>query len=163
MKTYKKFLDAMFKGVGYLLAFLLAVAVTFVIIQVGSRYIFNDPTPWTEQASRYLFLWMMMLGLPVLFYRKISMAFDLILVNMPQGAQKIINLIFLLCSLVMSVFWLNSGMNNLIKNGARISVGLNIPFAWVYSAQPICAFLLILVFVYQILEVFQKKKGGIEG
>jgi TRAP-type C4-dicarboxylate transport system permease small subunit len=42
------------------LAFLIMVALTFA--QVVARFVFMDPISWSEEVSRFLFVWITMLG-----------------------------------------------------------------------------------------------------
>lgn len=49
---------------------LLLFMLIFVIIQVVTRYVFNSPPEWTEEAARYCMIWMGLLGSTVSFYKK---------------------------------------------------------------------------------------------
>jgi len=43
-------------------AFLLAVFSVVIFLQVLTRFVIKMPLPWTEELSRYLFIWMVFLG-----------------------------------------------------------------------------------------------------
>ena len=55
----------------------LAVAVAIIAVQVFWRYVLGSPLAWTEEVSRYIFIWIVMLGIPIMFNRDIAICFDL--------------------------------------------------------------------------------------
>lgn len=48
--------------VGHVLAALMAVAVLNVLWQVGSRFVLEDPSSYTDELARYLLVWIGVLG-----------------------------------------------------------------------------------------------------
>lgn len=57
---------------------LLAIIVAAVVSQVVSRYVFNSPLTWTEETSRYCFIWVSMLGAWLTLRRRKHMKFDML-------------------------------------------------------------------------------------
>ena len=55
-----KFLDDKLEE--YLMVFLVAVMTVLIFVQVVMRYVFSNSLAWTEELSRYLFLWSIWLG-----------------------------------------------------------------------------------------------------
>ena len=39
-------------------AVFLALMVVFTTLQIVGRYLFSTPFPWTEEMTRYMFVWM---------------------------------------------------------------------------------------------------------
>lgn len=67
---YSKVLAKIIRVIEYILMVLLAAALIIITLQVLFRYILAAPLNWSEQTARCLFIWMIMLAVPVLFYRK---------------------------------------------------------------------------------------------
>ena len=160
MKIYIKAVNALLRAILALIAGLLLISIVIVAAQIVCRRFLGSPLSWSEQTCRYIFTWIMMLTLPILFNNHISMAFDLIVDHLKKGAHRAISLVTYVCGVVFAGFWFYSSMMNVLNNGARIAPGLNIPLAWVYSAQPVCAGLLFLVFIKLILEEAAPKTFG---
>lgn len=45
------------RGINWCLAILMAAMVVVIAAQVGYRFVLNDPLAWSEEAGRYLFVW----------------------------------------------------------------------------------------------------------
>ncbi len=157
MNLYIKTVNNTMKAILYLEALLLFISVIVVSLQVFTRYVLNDPFTWTEQTGRYLFVWMMMLGLSAMFNSNITMAFDLILNKLTGKPHKFIALFFKLFTITFCGYWCYSGILYVMEHGSKIAPGINIPLACMYVAQPIGAVLIILVMIKQILEMFRGK------
>lgn len=74
----KKFLDVWTKVLWYLTAVMVLATIVVITMQIVWRYVLNDPLSWTEQISRYLFVWIVMLAVPVGLYRSGLYNFDLL-------------------------------------------------------------------------------------
>ncbi len=131
---------------------LLGIAAILVVMQIFWRYVLRDPLGWTDQGCRFVFVWMCMFGLPVLFYRKSVVAFDLIVGKLKGKPAVIAEIVFILIGLFFAGYFLIASVQFCIKTGPRIIPGFfNVPFNAVYSALPVAAVLLILVFIDQLL------------
>ena len=65
MNALKKINSVLIHVLEYLLALLLLVSVLLIVAQVFTRYVMHAPLGWTEQSARFLFIWMMTLGVAV--------------------------------------------------------------------------------------------------
>jgi TRAP-type C4-dicarboxylate transport system permease small subunit len=63
-------------------------------------------------------------------------------------------------SLVFCVFYFFASLSLCLNAGGRTVPGMSfLPFNALYGAQPVCAFLLFLVFIKQTFEIIQKMLG----
>lgn len=143
-KTINYILDILKK-----ISFYLLIAYSVLVgIQVISRYFFNSPTTWTELVARYLFVWSIMLYMPVLYRDKGNPAFDIIFKNLNSKMQRVLNilmnLIIMLCAiclLVWGIKYCDLMSNKCIKGlGTDLKISMNL----VYSAIPVGGFFLLL-------------------
>jgi len=139
--------------VAVMLIIIMAVMVINVTWQVLSRYVFQSPSSYTDELSRYLLVWLGMLGAAYVAGKNEHLAIDLF----PQklhGIAKQRLLIFI--SLVIVAFALPVmvlGGGNLVYITYVLqqkSATLGLPLAIVYAMIPISG---LLVIFYQIVEI----------
>lgn len=161
MKTFARVNKALITFLEYLLAFLLAVAVCFIIAQVFFRYVLGQPLAWTEQSSRYLFIWMMMLGAAIVFYRDSAMAFDMLLHTFPKGLQFWIEAFLKVLIIAFSVYYGYQAFVLASSVGSRMTSGVRVPLAVMYGSMIISNFFIVLVMIEKlILHFTDRKKEG---
>jgi TRAP-type C4-dicarboxylate transport system permease small subunit len=159
-----------FDGLALLLTWLclglLIIYTILVAVQVISRYAFHSPTTWTELVARYLFVWSIMLYMPVLFRIQGNAAFDLILKKLKPSKFRIVRLLnngFVLMGAIFLVRW---GFVFCSKMSNKYMVGLGsevrIPMNYAYLAIPIGATLLILMCLEQIVSNLREIITGAE-
>ena len=162
----KKIFDFIEKVVVFIITATMFVFIGLVAVQVIWRYVLSNPLPWTEQAARYLFIWMLMLAMPILVRRKNNMAFDLLYNRFPEKVQKVIQILTLVLIGAFGVVYFAASMQLCIKAANKTAIGLGIPMVWVYGAQPVGAGLLVLTSLEQMIEHFvawsKKRKGAAE-
>ena len=152
MKVYKKILDAVIKAVTQFLGVLISAIVVIIVLQVFTRYIVKSPLMWTEQTCRFIFIWMMMLGIPCLFHRRDFMAFDLLLESAHGKLYHILRLIIDAFIITFAIFWLSGDIQLIMGTYKKWTTGVRIPYYVLYGVQGISAFLLFNVMFYQFLE-----------
>src|SRR5690606_369062 len=89
--TFRSRLD---KAVGFLLVVILGIMVLNVTWQVVSRYVFQAPSSFTDELSRYLLIWLGMLGAAYVAGQNDHLAID-ILPQKLKGKAKLRLLIFI--------------------------------------------------------------------
>lgn len=149
---YSKVLAKIIRFIEYILMVLLAAALVIITLQVIFRYVLASPLNWSEQTARCLFIWMIMLAVPVLFYRKGTVAFDLLVDMMPRKVQDVVRIIVQLLVLGFALFYLVTSIQLCIQTGSRILSGIEIPMNMLYSAPPVAMIVTILVIFQHIAE-----------
>ena len=152
----KKGLDLLMKLVEIFCMFLLAVTVVIITIQVIWRYVLSAPLAWTEEFSRYLFIWIVMLGIPIMFHHDIAIRFDLLISKLNGKQKDIVEIIFKLLGIFFCVVYCVFSISLCIKTGDRRTSGIEIPLNWLYAAQPVSAILTALIMIEQIVEIISK-------
>jgi TRAP-type C4-dicarboxylate transport system permease small subunit len=103
MKILERIFDVIEQGLG--VAFLLTMFVS-VLIQIFFRYVLKTPLTWTEEASRYSFIWTVLLGAAFAVRRREHVVMDVLFKKFPAGLQKQISLILNVMILISLIYLL---------------------------------------------------------
>jgi len=161
LKTLAKVNKTLIKILEYVLAAMLAVAVCFIIAQVFFRYVLRSPLDWSEQSSRFLFIWMMMLGAAIVFYRDSAMAFDLLLHSFPTKLRFVMELLIKLLIVIFAVYYGYQAFVLASSVTGRLTSGVRIPLTFMYSSMIVSNVFVVLVMAEKILV--HLTKGWKEG
>ncbi len=116
---------------------LLAVLVATTLLQVVSRYVLRQPFDWTEEAARYIFVWVGMLGAGIAAKDRAHFFVDLLLERMPPGFGRSITVFTGVVSsaFLLVVSW--AALELALSNGVQDSPVLTIPMSIPYFAIPV--------------------------
>jgi len=154
----KNILDKIEKLVLGILAILFAVMVISLFYQIIMRFIFKSANSWSEELTRYSFIWMSMLGASIATRRSKNMDVDFI-VNLMPKTLKIINSIFtkslIIAFLLVVVIY---GINLVDITFKQLSPGLRLPMAYMYASVPVGGILMLLFTIEIIINDFKNSK-----
>tara|TARA_Y200000002_G_scaffold206541_1_gene170368 strand:+ start:138 stop:614 length:477 start_codon:yes stop_codon:yes gene_type:complete len=141
------------------LASALFIAIGFIVsYEVIMRYLFNSPTVWVNEISRFLQIWATYLALTYSFDRKEFIRITVLYDKLNAVGKKVLDLISAIFILTFSLFVLYFGWliaYDSIKVGRTSSTILDVPSFLTELAIPLCfAFLVIRV----SLEIFRLVK-----
>ncbi len=167
MNTLKKIGHGYNKFEEYLLVISLAVTVTLIFYQVIMRFIFNDAPSWTEEVTRYIFIWQIWLGASLGLKDKQHIRIELIsgalIKRNKLKSKNLLEIVILLIWLALNVVLVIAGTDvcqQLVAKDA-VSAGQRIPLVFVNAALPLCAFVVSIRLIVQIIEEGRKLvKGG---
>ena len=152
MRTMAKVVDAALRA---LLVILVVALVVSVAWQVLSRYLLEDPSPWTEELARFLLIWIGMLGASYAFRQRAHLGLELLpqkLTGAPAAALRYFTL-FVVALFAVTV--LITGGGNLVSltwELRQYSAVLGMPIAWVYSVIPLTGVLIVFYCIVQALD-----------
>ncbi len=163
MKVFSKILDiiqVVFKWIMIAAMFIFTVV---IIVSVFCRYVLANSLTWSEQVSRFLFVWMIMLGIPILYRTKLATNLDLVIEHFPPVLQAVTAIVMDLIVGAFAVYFGYGGLRYTIKAGANIFQGLNIPTGYIYASEIACGGMLLLCAiesaVYRVIHLVKKDKG----
>lgn len=159
MKIIGKAFDSLEKVLKIICGVLLVGFVALTLIQVVMRYVFGNPLSWSEQLARYMFIWMLMLYMPVIMRHGNNLGFDLIINRLSKKAQ---NVFWIICEMLIAAFaalYCTYSVQLCIKFSRKTLVGLGIKANWVYSAQIVGAALLFLFSLELVINRILKIMG----
>lgn len=157
----RKALDKTMWVIENLVAGLIAVTVVFIAAQILFRYVLGHPLSWTEQLSRYIFIWVCLLGAPMTIYKKMAYSFDVLARKLPEKIQPIVALGINACNILFCCYWGYWVIQLIQKMGWRMTSGVEVKMGYLYAAQIVCALLMIFNIVVDSVEIIQgmRKKG----
>ncbi|MEG3753213.1 TRAP transporter small permease [Psychromonas arctica] len=155
LTTLRNLLDRLILGISSLALMLLVVTVTW---QVFSRYVLNDPSNWTDELSRYIMVWLGLLGGSYLFGAKGHLAITL-LDNYLKGKSHIALqlLINAICFSFVSLAMLKGGLALMERTTQQLSPALQLPMSTVYSILPISAVIILIYLALNTLDLFKNR------
>jgi C4-dicarboxylate transporter DctQ subunit len=146
-------------------AVILAAMVIILFAQVFARVIFSSSIVWSEEVARYLFIWLVFLGLGAVTLRGGHIAVDVLLLRLPAkgrriATQTIYGIVFMINVVVI---FATVRMIEVVLSLNQASPAANIPMGLVYLAVPIGVTLTSLRLLQVSLHLWKKPhgKGGI--
>jgi len=145
MKSFFLTLDRWIMGAClHVACFLLAVIACLGLWQVMARFIFSQPSTFTEEAMRRLLIWIVMLGMAVAVRRGAMVSVDLML-RLSRGAWGRFVRRFILgvnLAFFSSVLWF--GVDLAWRVRFQTFASIEISMSWAYAAVPAGALLAIV-------------------
>ncbi len=156
-------MDKIIKYSGYLASGLF-ISIGFIVsYEVISRYVFNAPTIWVNEISRFLQIWATYLALTYSFHKKDFIRITVLYDKIGDRGKKILDFISTIFIIFFSVFVVYYGWliaYDSLEVGRTSSTILDLPSFLTELAIPLCfGFLLIRVlieFIKFILDFFKK-------
>ena len=146
--------DKIVKYSGYL-ASALFIAIGFIVsYEVIMRYLFNSPTIWVNEVSRFLQIWATYLALTYSFHKQDFIRITVIYDRLNQTGKKILDFISFIFIIIFSCFVVYYGWliaYDSLKVGRTSSTILDVPSFLTELAIPLCfGFLVIRVILEAI-------------
>ena len=147
----------------YVLVGSLALNVVLVFMQVIMRTVFRNSLTWSEELSRYIYIWEIWLGASIALKEK-----QHIRVTMAQNflksdrAKACLTLLADLIWFGFNVYMICNGVELLQSMAGRraVSSGMHIPMVWIYVAFPIASALTALRLLGTLWEDIKAIRDG---
>ena len=146
--------DKIVKYSGYL-ASALFISIGFIVsYEVIMRYLFNSPTIWVNEVSRFLQIWATYLALTYSFHKKEFIRITVVYDRLNESGKKFLDFISFIFIIIFSCFVVYYGWliaYDSLKVGRTSSTILDVPSFLTELAIPLCfAFLVLRVILEAI-------------
>ena len=141
-------------------AILMGGLLFILFLQVFTRYILNDPFAWTEEAARYVYVYIVFLGSSAAIADRSHVGIDYFAKSLPPKAQWVLALLVNLLILGVLANLLYWGWRAAMRQWNLPLVVLDIPYTWVYVIVPVTAVLMTLRTLVVMREDFQAMRRG---
>jgi len=166
LKTLDRFIVRTALGLAICLLMLMAFVSFF---QVVTRFVFEQPSTWSEVTSRTMNIWMIYLGLIVACRYGLLMAVDTLISHLHGRAKIILLALISTISIVLFIIVAWYGMEMAFRVRFQALAGLRNPFSgntvsisWMYAALPIGALLSAVAVLAHLLDGIAQVKSGKE-
>ena len=155
--TIKKGVD---KVLEWFCILILAVMTALVTYQVITRYFFNAPSEFSQALAQYLFVWLVMFGSAYVFGLREHMNIAFIRNKLPTKARIYVEilgeaLIACFAVAVMIVGGYSGAMKQMIQRDATLPVSVGV----IYSSIPICGWIIVFYFIYNVMNLIKELKS----
>ena len=124
-------------------ALLVAVA-GVVLLQVLMRYLFAYPNPWSEEVSRFCFIWLSLLGASLAVEHRAHFRFDQVTGKLAPRAKRVVQSGARAVVLIFALLLIGTGIALMNLTMGERSPALNLPVALVYAAAPVSGALMVI-------------------
>lgn len=128
----------------------LAVMTLVILMLVLTRNFFGFSYSWSEELTRYLLVWLVLLGSVILLQRDDHIRIDFVSFILPAKANAVLVLALRLLTLTFLSFLAYQGMLTALARGINRSPALGISLTWPYMAIAVSAGMMIIVILVQI-------------
>ena len=139
---------------GYLASALFIAIGIIVSYEVIMRYLFNSPTIWVNEVSRFLQIWATYLALTYSFHKQDFIRITVIYDRLNENGKKILDFISFIFILIFSSFVVYYGWiiaYDSLKVGRTSSTILDVPSFLTELAIPLCFAFLVLRVILEVI------------
>ncbi len=135
------------------IAFVAAIAV-IVGAAVVFRYGFNNSLSWSEDAAKFIMVWMTFIAAPLGFKHGAHVSCDLLPPGLPKAVQRAIRIVVWLIVIFVMVVLTRNGWTFAWNGRSQVALTVgDISMFWVFVCMPIGAALMALVALEQLFRV----------
>lgn len=120
----------------FLCVVLMSVMTIVIFVQVIMRYVFNNSLSWSEELARYIFIWMIYLGVSYGCKLQKHLKIDAALGLFPKSIRPIVRIIGDILFLIFAVYIVYTGFTYAAAQPTfnMHSTALKIPMEYIYSS-----------------------------
>ncbi|MCD8009241.1 MAG: TRAP transporter small permease [Lachnospiraceae bacterium] len=139
-----KWLDNYFEEV--LLVIMCAIMACIMMLQVIMRYVFGNSLTWSEELTRFIFIWSAFLSISYCIRKNLSVRITLVVDALPGKAKYIMLMVVDVISIILFAYLIpfaNTYLQTTISNG-QLSSAMQIPL-WIIYCSPLIGFILSVI------------------
>ena len=149
---YSKFLDLIEKLEKFVLAITVPVMTVVMVYQVILRYVFSSSNSWSEELTRYLFIFNVMIAAAIAVRRNSHLQIDILINLLSPKMKKVFTIVSTLAGIVFLALLFKYSLDLCVQAKGNISPGVGISMAIPYASMPVGIVLMILTSIEVILK-----------
>jgi TRAP-type C4-dicarboxylate transport system permease small subunit len=123
---------------------LLIFMTSLIFVQVIMRYVFSNSLTWSEELARYVFIWLIYLGISYSCKEIKHIKIESALYLFPKSWRTVVTIVGDVLLTLFAVFIVYRGLGIVKFQSISRSAALNIPMSYIYSA-PVVGFFLVII------------------
>jgi len=141
-----------------ILSSILGIIVTIMFIQVVFRYLLNNSLSWSEEITRYLFVWLVFLGSALCIRDRLHIGVDFLHSKLTTKGRLILEKLNLILISAFNLTIAITGWMWVIETHGSISPAIGLPLNLVfYAALPTTA---LIGLYYSISQLIRKQTAA---
>lgn len=152
MDKARKILNAIIE---WFLVLLMVAVIGVVLLQIIFRFFVSKPLTWSEELSRYLFIWISYIGGYLCSRNGSHMGIDYFVDRIPGIVGKIVKALAKLTLLAYMGVVCYYGFILSDRVMMQVSPAMHLPMGYVYMAIPLG---MLLMLITSIVNIFEKPK-----
>lgn len=153
------------KVLEWLLISFMSLMVINVLWQVATRFVFGNPSSFTEEIARYLLVWVGVLGGAYAVGKRIHLAIDLLPSTLEGRRKAILELFIEACIFAFAALVLvfgGSGLVWLTLDLGQTSAALQVPLGFVYLVLPLSGILMMFYSALHGAEALSRFRAPVD-
>ncbi|WP_180955185.1 TRAP transporter small permease [Peribacillus deserti] len=140
-----------------IMAAALAIMVVLVFGNVVLRYFFNSGITWSEEMSRYLFVWLTFLGSIGAYQNKEHLGVDMMVKRLPRHVKRFVLVVSDLLIIFVLVLLLDGSWKMTLMNIDSVTPAVGMPLALVYGTGLVVAVSMAIITINNIYRIIFNK------
>lgn len=153
----RKTLDVIQMIIDVISSVFIALAVSLLFYAVVMRYVFHNPPAWSQEVTRYMFVWLIMLAAASVTRDNTHLNINVFLDIMPPKLKKAVMLFLNILMLIFCGVLIQQSVKIYSRVAEAMSPILPISMGWLYMAVPVGAALMILFLIENSIVLFLKQ------
>lgn len=130
----KFLLKSLFKFLDVFESILLGLMTLFVFSNVVARYVFGQSFGWTDEAARYLFIWMIFIGALIAYKDNSHLGVDVVVGRLSLKGKRIFYVLNNVCILLILILFSVGAVKYVSLTAQQHSSALSLPLSYVYAS-----------------------------
>ncbi len=157
MKKVIRIFDAV---IDWLSIFLISAVVIVVLLQILFRFVIQKPLSWSEELSRYLFIWIVYIGSYLCTKSNSHLGITYFVDILPTKIAKVVRTIANICLVIYMVVVIYFGFSLSFRVMGQPSAVLRVPMGIVYMAIPLGMTVMLMRMFFNFIEGKQNRPEG---
>ncbi|TDQ56858.1 TRAP-type C4-dicarboxylate transport system permease small subunit [Mesocricetibacter intestinalis] len=155
----KNFTDKLFNIIQLLLGAMLAVMIALVFLNVILRFFFNSGLVWSEEVSRYVFVYVIYLGAIVAMKENAHLGVDTFIKNTPEKLKWLLFVLGRVIIIAVMAVLFKGSLAMVVQSHSAKAAATGLPLSVVYGIGLLTGAAIILIALLNIIEVIRDPKS----
>ena len=161
MTVVRHWLDRILRAICVVL---FAALVLLVVWQVFTRLVLSAPSAWSEEAARYTFVWVSLIGISIAIGEKADVVMDFVVEKLPVSWQRVVDVLAFLAVLAfVGYVMIFGGIEQSKRAWAQTNPLLPFTQGQLSLVLPISGALISFYLVLHIVHALSRDFAGREG
>lgn len=144
-----------YEGLGGLAGVLMALLTVAVFLQVILRYVARSGIEGLDEAPRYLFVWLVMIGAAAAMYRGEHTSLEFFREKLTPRGRALATVVTEGVGILLFLSMIKVSLVLVPNSQLQSSAGLGLPLGYVYAAMPVGAVLIILPMAWRLVAALR--------